>query len=63
MKDWFEKHKGRYKVIVAEGEDQIVGWAALNQYNNRCAYDGVADISVYISRDYRGKGIGKKALS
>ncbi|NHC41312.1 N-acetyltransferase [Bacillus sp. MM2020_1] len=63
MMDWFEKHKGRYKVIVAEDEDQIVGWAALNQYNNRCAYDGVADISVYISRDYRGKGIGKKLLA
>ena len=62
MKDWFDKHKGRYKVIVAEHERQIVGWASLNQYNNRCAYDGVADISVYISREFRGKGIGKKLL-
>jgi L-amino acid N-acyltransferase YncA len=51
---------GRYKVIVAEYKDQIVGWASLNQYNNRCAYDGVADLSVYISREFRGKGIGKQ---
>ncbi|PFO08519.1 GNAT family N-acetyltransferase [Bacillus sp. AFS076308] len=62
MKEWFEKHNGRYKVIVAESEGQIVGWASLNQYNNRCAYDGVADISVYISREFRGRGIGKKLL-
>ncbi|WP_419955095.1 arsinothricin resistance N-acetyltransferase ArsN1 family A [Neobacillus niacini] len=62
MKDWFDRHKGRYKVIVTEHEGQVVGWSSLNQYNNRSAYDGVADISVYISRHYRGKGIGKKLL-
>jgi L-amino acid N-acyltransferase YncA len=62
MEDWFKKHNGRYKVIVAEYKDQIVGWASLNQYNNRCAYDGVADLSVYISREFRGNGIGKKLL-
>ncbi|MCM3767642.1 GNAT family N-acetyltransferase [Neobacillus niacini] len=50
MKEWFEKHTGRYQVIVAEMDGKIVGWASLNQFNNRCAYDGVADISVYISR-------------
>ncbi|MDM5357384.1 arsinothricin resistance N-acetyltransferase ArsN1 family A [Peribacillus sp. ACCC06369] len=58
MKDWFAKHMGRYKVIVAEQEGEVVGWASLNPYNNRCAYKGVADLSVYISRDHRGKGIG-----
>jgi L-amino acid N-acyltransferase YncA len=63
MKDWFEKHSGRYKIIVAEHDGEIVGWASLNQYNNRCAYDGVADVSVYISREYRGKGIGKVLLA
>ena len=63
MRNWFDKHRGRYKVIVAEDKGQIVGWASLNQYNNRSAYDGVADLSVYISRDYRGKGVGKKLLA
>jgi len=62
MKDWFDKHSGRYKVIVAEEAGKIVGWASLNQYNNRCAYDGVADLFVYISREYRGKEIGNKLL-
>jgi L-amino acid N-acyltransferase YncA len=62
MTDWFEKHNDRYKVIVAENKGEVVGWASLNQYNNRCAYDGVSDISVYISREYRGRGIGKKLL-
>jgi L-amino acid N-acyltransferase YncA len=63
MKDWYGKHSGRYKIIVAELAGQVVGWASLNPYNNRCAYDGVADLSVYISRECRGKGIGGKLLS
>ncbi|QCJ42153.1 N-acetyltransferase [Bacillus sp. S3] len=62
MNDWFEKHNGRFKAIIAEHEGQVIGWASLNQYNSRSAYDGVADLSVYISREFRGKGIGKKIL-
>ncbi|HLO12913.1 MAG TPA: arsinothricin resistance N-acetyltransferase ArsN1 family A [Pseudoneobacillus sp.] len=62
MKDWFDRHNGRYQVIVAEVEGQILGWASLNPYNNRAAYLGVADLSLYISRESRGKGIGGKLL-
>lgn len=62
MKEWYERHQGRYKVVVAEQDGNVVGWASLNSYNNRCAYDGVADLSIYISRDQRGKGIGMKLL-
>jgi L-amino acid N-acyltransferase YncA len=63
MTDWFNKHQDRYKVIVAELDSQVVGWASLNPYNNRQAYDGVADLSVYIKRECRGRGIGGKLLS
>lgn len=58
MEEWFAKHNGRYKLIVAEQDGEIVGWSSLNQYNSRKAYKGIADLSVYISRDHRGKGIG-----
>lgn len=63
MKEWFEQHKGRFKVIVAEQEGRLLGWSSLNLYNTRCAYAGVADLSVYIAREYRGKGIGSLLLT
>ncbi|MDW7617353.1 arsinothricin resistance N-acetyltransferase ArsN1 family A [Peribacillus simplex] len=63
MSRWFEQHQDRYQVIVAEHDDQVVGWASLNPYNNRCSYAGVADLSIYISRSHRGKGIGGMLLS
>jgi L-amino acid N-acyltransferase YncA len=35
-----------------------VGWGSLNQFNPRRAYDYVADLSVYVERTWRGKGVG-----
>jgi len=60
---WWDAHKGRYAVLVAEeaGGD-IVGWASLNPYSHRCAYAGVADLSVYVSRAARGTGVGSLLL-
>jgi len=63
MVEWFNKHMDRYKVIVAEMDRKVVGWASLNQYSSRDAYNGVADLSIYIKRESRGKGIGGKLLS
>ena len=62
MKHWFEQHQQRYAVLVAEQLGEVIGWASLNPYSQRCAYDGVADLSVYIAREHRGKGIGSILL-
>lgn len=62
MKDWFNHHKDRYKIIVAEQEGHILGWSSINQYSSRCAYAGVGDLSIYIARDHRGKGVGSLLL-
>jgi L-amino acid N-acyltransferase YncA len=62
MTDWFNNHNGRFAVMVVENSDEIVGWASLNPYSNRCAYAGVADLSIYIRRDHQGKGVGSLLL-
>jgi L-amino acid N-acyltransferase YncA len=63
MQNWFEKdHNPRFAVLVAEQAGEIVGWTSLNRYSNRCAYDGVADLSIYIKRTNRGMGIGSFLL-
>ncbi|MBA2870532.1 L-amino acid N-acyltransferase YncA [Anoxybacillus calidus] len=62
IRSWFEEHQGCYSVLVAEIDSQSVGWASLNRYSHRCAYDGVADLSVYVERSFRGKGIGTVLL-
>lgn len=62
MTEWFNNHNERFAVLVIEDHDEIVGWASLNAYSNRSAYAGVADLSIYIRRDYRGKGVGSSLL-
>lgn len=64
MQQWLQGRSPKHKVIVIEDQEGIVhGWASLNVFNSRCCYAGVVDISVYIHRSMRGKGLGKRLLS
>lgn len=60
---WLTERPARYEVIVAESQARILGWAALNPYSHRCAYAGVADLSIYVERGARGKGVGEELLA
>ncbi|MBV8488972.1 MAG: N-acetyltransferase, partial [Candidatus Eremiobacteraeota bacterium] len=61
--EWWAKHDHRYRVVVAEdGHGEIVGWASLNEFSHRCAHKDIADLSVYVARSHRGRGIGKALL-
>src|SRR5690606_27430299 len=62
MHQWFHQKSTRYTVLVAELNGKVQGWASLSPYSHRCAYAGVADISVYIDRSWRGKGVGSRLL-
>lgn len=55
---WWAQHEGRYAVLVATQSENVVGWASLNPFSHRCAHSGIADLSVYVARLHRGKGIG-----
>lgn len=55
---WNEQ-KLPYCRLMAVDNDMIVGWAALSKVSSRCVYEGVAEVSVYVSKDHRGKGVGE----
>jgi phosphinothricin acetyltransferase len=60
MNNWFSSRGERYKVLVVTDEAGTVhGWASLNVFNSRCCYSGVADMSVYVEKEMRGRGLGK----
>ena len=40
----------------------MVGWASLNVFNARRAYEHVADLSLYVEREWRGHGVGRRLL-
>src|SRR5262245_46616870 len=61
-REWLAARGERYPVFVAEREGRVVGWASLNRFNPRPAYDHVADLSIYVERSARGRGVGRALL-
>jgi len=48
--------------LVARENHEILGWAALSPISNRAVYAGVAEVSVYVGANARGKGVGSLLL-
>ena len=49
-------------LLVAGEDGEVLGWAKLSEYSDRCAYQGVAEVSVYVARNARGRGVGRALL-
>lgn len=62
--EWLAAHGARHPVLVAvDAANQVLGWGSLNAFNPRRAYEHVADFSLYVAREHRGRGIGDALLS
>lgn len=59
---WFKEHGPKNPILVAEQDGDIVGWGALSKYSVRCAYSDTAEISLYVKKEYQGKGFGTKLI-
>ena len=55
-----EKTLGKYPYLVAEEDGVVLGYAYASTYYARAAYDWAVELSVYVSQDARGKGVGSK---
>ncbi|NQN91599.1 N-acetyltransferase [Streptococcus suis] len=53
-----EKTLKKFPYLVAVDEGQIVGYAYASTYYARAAYDWTVELSVYVQKEARGKGIG-----
>ena len=52
----------RFPLLVAEDEGRVIGWAGLSGYRARACYAGIAEFSIYLDRDSRGRGVGRQLL-
>ena len=61
--EWLTARGPRHPVLVASADGEVVGWGSLNRFNPRPAYDHVVDLSVYVERSWRGRGVGGRLLA
>lgn len=53
-----KKTMKKFPYLVAMEEGQIVGYAYASTYYARAAYDWTVELSVYVQKEARGKGVG-----
>ena len=52
----------RFPLLVAEDEGAVLGFAGLSAYRSRACYAGIAEFSIYLDREARGRGLGRQLL-
>jgi L-amino acid N-acyltransferase YncA len=60
--EWDRAHLPGHRLVARDG-GRVVGWAALAPVSSRCVYAGVAEVSVYVAADARGRGVGTALLA
>lgn len=58
---WQQRHINELSLVALEGRT-VVGWASLAPASDRCAYAGVAEVSVYVAPEAQGRGVGRRLL-
>lgn len=60
VRGWFD---GVHPVVAVEVDGQVVAFASTSTYRQRECYAGIAEFSVYVDRDARGRGAGQLAMA
>lgn len=61
-KEWFDKHNKNRPLKVVDLNNQICAWISFQNFYGRPAYQATAEVSIYLSEEIRGKGLGAKIL-
>lgn len=59
VRAWFD---GVHPLVVVEDGGAVIAFAATSSYRPRECYAGVAEFSVYVAREARGRGAGRVAM-
>lgn len=62
FEEWTTSHDSTCR-LVAVKEDIVVGWIAISAVSKRIVYRGVGEVSIYVSKKVKNKGIGTVLFS
>lgn len=58
---WFAQFRdtGRHRLLVAEHEGVIVGYAGTTRFRPKAGYDTTVEMTIYCAQESVGKGVGR----
>jgi L-amino acid N-acyltransferase YncA len=56
---WFDD---AHPIVAVEDRGEVIAFAATSSYRPRECYAGIAEFSVYVGREVRGRGAGRLAM-
>jgi len=59
VQGWFD---GVHPIVVAEDSGRVLAFASSSTYRPRECYAGIAEFSVYVAREARGRGTGRAVM-
>jgi phosphinothricin acetyltransferase len=60
---WFRRHApDRYPLWVMDDDGRVAGWLSIHRFIQRSAYDGTAEVSVYIHESWQRRGLATQLL-
>jgi L-amino acid N-acyltransferase YncA len=60
---WFDEHSSDHRPLwVMKNDGRVIAWLSFQSFYGRAAYNATAELSIYISEDYRAKGVGSRFL-
>jgi len=61
---WFHRHSPNdFPLWVAEIDGTVAGWLSFHEFIRRPAYNGTAEISIYVHAKFRLRGVGRTLLA
>lgn len=62
--EWFAEHSPDSRPLwVMRSEGKVIAWLSLQSFYGRPAYEATAEVSIYISKAWRGQGLGSILLN
>ncbi|NNC78237.1 MAG: N-acetyltransferase [Woeseiaceae bacterium] len=57
---WFREFSedGLYRLLVAERDEKLIGYASSSNFKSRAAYDTSVETTIYLDREASGGGVG-----
>jgi L-amino acid N-acyltransferase YncA len=61
--EWFQQHNPETRpILLIQVDEKYAGWLSFSSFYGRPAYQGTAEISIYLENQFQGKGIGRRGI-